>query len=252
MAAAEARIVLLESLLHANGINVPASEASLSSKDSCVIEKLEELDHSSRLIPQFSAQDQQSCSAEDDALVDQLSGRMGSLQLADDGQLRFYGPTSNLTILQHGALSLGTPTDLISSETWQESLKVAGVGQSVDPELEFHLLKLYFCWEDPSIHVVHEHTFFTEMSRCRREGCTSSTYSEALTNAMCSIGASLTARRCHELPTNLTEFFASRSKVLLDLEMNSPTLSTVQSLVTLSAVEALVARDARGWLYSGE
>lgn len=33
--------------------------------------------------------------------------------------------------------------------------------------------------------------------------------------------------------------------------MDSPTLSTVQSLGILSGVEALLTRDARGWLYSG-
>lgn len=34
--------------------------------------------------------------------------------------------------------------------------------------------------------------------------------------------------------------------------MDSPTLSTVQSLGILSGVEALLTRDARGWLYSGK
>jgi hypothetical protein len=34
--------------------------------------------------------------------------------------------------------------------------------------------------------------------------------------------------------------------------MESPNISTVQSLVILSAVEALLTNDARGWLNSGE
>lgn len=33
--------------------------------------------------------------------------------------------------------------------------------------------------------------------------------------------------------------------------MDAPTISTVQSLVILSAIEAALTRDARGWLNSG-
>lgn len=33
--------------------------------------------------------------------------------------------------------------------------------------------------------------------------------------------------------------------------MDAPTISTVQSLVILSGIEAALTRDARGWLNSG-
>jgi hypothetical protein len=49
----------------------------------------------------------------------------------------------------------------------------------------------------------------------------------------------------------MAEFFASRAKALLDVEMDSPSVATVQALVLLSAHEAAFTRDARGWLYSG-
>ena len=68
----------------------------------------------------------------------------------------------------------------------------------------------------------------------------------------CAIGATFTPRHRPDLPEPLDDFFASRSKALLELEMDSPSLCTVQALVILSAVEALLTRDARGWLYSGK
>jgi hypothetical protein len=119
-----------------------------------------------------------------DPLVDHLSGRMGSLQIADDGQLRFYGPTSNLTILQNGPLSINLSQCHSGRENWQQVLENSGLGQAVDPELEDHLVKLYFCWEDPSIHVVDEDLYRREKKRSRLEGCSSTIYSEVLTNAM--------------------------------------------------------------------
>jgi hypothetical protein len=70
-------------------------------------------------------------------------------------------------------------------------------------------------------------------------------------HSRCSIGATLTARHCPDLPENLPDFFATRAKLLLELEMDAPTISTVQSLVILSAIEAALTRDARGWLNSG-
>lgn len=47
------------------------------------------------------------------------------------------------------------------------------------------------------------------------------------------------------------EFYSSRAKALLDIEMDSPTVATVQALVIMSATEAAFTRDSRGWLYSG-
>ncbi|EXJ60011.1 hypothetical protein A1O7_04159 [Cladophialophora yegresii CBS 114405] len=187
----------------------------------------------------------------EDILLDQLSGRMGSLQMAEDGQLRFYGATSNLHILHNGPLSLSRSKFRSPSEQGADLLIGAGVGHFVDPSTEDHLLKLYFTWEEPSIHVVEEAVFWRERTNCRAAGHFSTLYSEVLTNAMCSVGATMTTRSYPHLPDNLADFFATRSKLLLELELDAPTLSTVQSLVILSAVEALLTRDARGWLDSG-
>jgi hypothetical protein len=52
-------------------------------------------------------------------------------------------------------------------------------------------------------------------------------------------------------PKSLSEFFADRAKALLDIELDSPCVATVQALVILSSHEAASNRDARGWLYSG-
>lgn len=65
------------------------------------------------------------------------------------------------------------------------------------------------------------------------------------------MGAALTRRHPRGLPESLAEFFSSRAKALLEVEMDAPGLCTVQALVVLSGVEAFLTRDARGWLYSG-
>lgn len=65
------------------------------------------------------------------------------------------------------------------------------------------------------------------------------------------MGAMLNPREDLGLPYNAAEFFSSRTKTLLEIEMDSPSVATVQALVIMSAIEAAFTRDARGWLYSG-
>lgn len=50
----------------------------------------------------------------------------------------------------------------------------------------------------------------------------------------------------------LADFFATRAKSLLDLELDDPSLSTVQALAILSTHEGAATHDTRGWLYSGK
>ncbi|USP78019.1 putative nitrogen assimilation transcription factor nit-4 [Curvularia clavata] len=184
-------------------------------------------------------------------LVDQLTGSLGSLRLAEDGQLRFYGATSNLHLLVSGTRATTNARTTVNRVEIQATLDAAGVGHLVDPELEEHLMKLYFCWEDPSIHLVQEDIFYRERRKCKSGDYASKFYSEVLVNSMCAVGASLTSRHCVELPEPLVDFFASRARAILDVELDSPTLSTVQSLAILSGVESIRTLDARGWLYSG-
>jgi hypothetical protein len=184
-------------------------------------------------------------------LVDQITGSLGSLQLAEDGQLRFYGATSNLYLLIKGTPRSANTQGLTHPSEVQAVLQAAGVGQTVDAELEENLIRLYLCWEDPSIHLVQEEIFYRERERCKSGYGTNKLYSEVLVTSMCAVGASFTSRHCETLPETLVEFFASRARALLDVELDSPTLSTVQSLGILSGVESIRTLDARGWLHSG-
>lgn len=119
-----------------------------------------------------------------DEMIDQLSARMGSFQLAEDGQLRYFGATSNLHILHNGAFSLSrTATRSIRTEG-NATLHRAGIGQSVDSEFEKHLEQLYFKWEDPAIHVVDEEMYYMEKEKYHSGEDGSPFYSETLKNAM--------------------------------------------------------------------
>lgn len=85
---------------------------------------------------------------------------------------------------------------------------------------------------------------------CKRSSCECWSYSNIGLDS-CASGSSLTSRTDLGSPHDAAEFFSSRAKLLLEIEMDSPSIATVQALVIMSAIEAAFTRDARGWLYSG-
>lgn len=206
-------------------------------------------------------------------LVRQLSDRMGSLQAGSDGKLRYYGPTSNFNLLH-----MPTPDNLTVHRTirrdGQNTLRLLGLDRIVPRSLEDHLTSLYFAWENPASYIVDRKMYETGRVKWRDHLEETPYYSEALTNAMsvlnknhasicsrkadcfrCCLGAAFEPRYHPDFityPRSLSDFFADRTKALLDIELDSPCVATVQAMVVLSGHDIGCKRDARGWLYSGE
>jgi hypothetical protein len=192
--------------------------------------------------------------AEND-VIEQLSHRIGTLKIAGDGHLRFYGATSNLNLVDVSATQQRQRPDARTvRHDGQDILNHLRVGQPVDQALEDHLVELYFTWQNPSIYVVDKEMYMTARLKWRNEFDDTPFYSEVLTNAMCAIGSAFEARyhpTFITFPKSLAEFFADRAKALLEIELDSPCVATVQALVLMSCHEGASNRDARGWLYSG-
>ncbi|KAH8691360.1 fungal-specific transcription factor domain-containing protein [Talaromyces proteolyticus] len=186
-------------------------------------------------------------------LVNQLSERMGSLQVGSDGRVRFYGPTSHFNLLKMPA-----PDNLTVHRTVRKDglnvLGRLGIDKEVPQELEDHLINLFFTWHNPSFYVVDRDMYIRARKKWRIDMEDSPYYSEALTNAMCCLGAAFVPRYHPDFvtyPKSVSDFFADRAKALLDIELDLPCVATIQAMVVLSGHDIGCKRDARGWLYSG-
>lgn len=125
-----------------------------------------------------------------DTEIEILAKRTGSLQFTEDGQLKFFGATSNVHFLRtatpfHPDIHRWSDTDDVP-ETW---LQRAGVGGIVPREVEDHLIKLYFTWENPYSNVVHQDAFLDARKQALsgfpvKNTVIASYYSELLVNAM--------------------------------------------------------------------
>lgn len=207
-------------------------------------------------------------------LVNQLSDRLGSLHIGPNGQISYFGPTSNFSLVDHPTGAESLAVDRTVRYDGQEHLDSMGYGKPIPQDLEDHLINLYFAWQDPFCHVVDRKLYQeAKFNWLEREEDTPY-YSEALRNAMfvskynsashsspkllifcrCSLGAAFEPRyhpTFVTFPKSLPDFFAARAKILLEIELDSPSVSTVQAMVVLSSHEIGANRDSRGWLYSG-
>ncbi|KAL0255058.1 hypothetical protein SLS55_009585 [Diplodia seriata] len=135
----------------------------------------------------------------------------------------------------------------------QDYLNRLGLAKEVPQALEDHLVSLYFAWQDPALHVVTRDMFEAAKASWKQLNDTPY-YSEALQNAICALGAAFDTRHHPTFvtfPRSLADFFADRAKALLEIELDSPCVATVQAMAVLSSHEVGCKRDSRGWLYSG-
>ncbi|KAL6236668.1 hypothetical protein BDW75DRAFT_239029 [Aspergillus navahoensis] len=189
--------------------------------------------------------------ADIEGLIDELSDRVGTLQVGPEGQTQFYGPTSTFNLADMLATA-NSGTNATQNHAL-DCLSQSGSHKAVPPALEEHLTNLYFSWQDPSFHVV-DRKMYDEAKEKWYAMRDTPFYSESLRNAMCALGASFEARYHPDFvtfPKSLVDFFGDRAKALLEVELDCPCVATVQALVICSSLEVGSGREARGWLYSG-
>ncbi|KAF5005237.1 hypothetical protein FDECE_8295 [Fusarium decemcellulare] len=186
-------------------------------------------------------------------LADQLSDRVGSLNIGKDGQIRHHGPTSNFNLVH-----MPEPDKLTIHRTvrdhGQQCLSALGLGQAVPSELVEHLTNLFFAWQNPILCIVNRPVFEKARMSWGIKAQVTQYFSEALMNSVCAAGATFESRHSPSLdtfPRSLSDFFADRAKALLEIELDDPTVATVQTMVILTSHEIGCKRDTRGWLYSG-
>ncbi|KAL4800910.1 fungal-specific transcription factor domain-containing protein [Aspergillus venezuelensis] len=191
-------------------------------------------------------------SAEDvEGLIDELSDRVGTLQIGPGGMTRFFGPTSTFNLAD--MLATNTSGIHLAQNDALDCLGRLGSNKAVPAALEAHLTDLYFSWQDPSFHVVDRKIYEDAKSKWFAMRDTPY-YSESLRNAMCALGASFETRYHPDFvtfPESMVDFFGTRAKALLEVELDSPCIATVQALVICSSLEVGSGREPRGWLYSG-
>ena len=118
------------------------------------------------------AQNHSSDDEADAELINDLSARLGSLRVAPDGRLRYYGTATNLHLLEHHPAQEDITEIRNVRQDGKQILDAAGVGREVDPSFEQHLIDLYFTWHDPCFHIVDREMYESAKSLGRMKRMT--------------------------------------------------------------------------------
>lgn len=121
---------------------------------------------------------------DDQDLVDQISARIGSLRIAPDGRLRYFGAQANAYLLTTNTTPSSSPPLHASQTDRNRLLRNAGVQQHAAPDFVDHLIDLYFRYFNTCHPVVQKSTYEHARSRWEKHEDHHGYYSETLTNAM--------------------------------------------------------------------
>ena len=116
-------------------------------------------------------------------VTNQLASRFGRLQIAEDGQPRYYGATSNLHLLHSRPTSLVQPNIRHVLTHGDAAIAQAGLQWEGDPNYEHHLINLFFSWHNALMYVLDKDIFLSERRKFH-QGQITDLYSPALENAV--------------------------------------------------------------------
>ncbi|KAJ5917185.1 hypothetical protein N7466_010739 [Penicillium verhagenii] len=251
------RIELLERVLRNHGIDAEESVAELLAEDEL---SKQPADPTSR----------EPCSVPMDDLCVTFDGALTideSLNFDQDGEVRYFGPTSGRLLFQSPANSSpvedtdasntggsgATPDnlELVSPHcaTKHHACPFEPELPTASKELQDHLINLYFDWDQPWLQVVNEQLFRESLASGGRY-C-----SPLLLNCILAVGS----RYCDRIdvrtdpndPNTAGRNFICTAERLLQNDLRWPKITTIQSLAIMGLFYIATGSDAAGWLQQG-
>ncbi|CAL5867167.1 uncharacterized protein PFLUO_LOCUS1379 [Penicillium psychrofluorescens] len=235
------RIEMLERVLDSHGIDPDASVAQM----------MAEMDVPDQLV------DPNGCSKLDELCVT-FDGALTldeSLNYDQDGEVRYFGPTSGRLLFLSDPEKEDVEQTDASGGACSESigcrhfLNIEPGIDSIPNELQSHLLDLYFEWEQPWYPVINEKLFRESLAYGGRY-CSS-----LLLNCVLALGSRYSDRlevRTDPNDSNTAgKAFIEKAERLIPHDLKWPSITTIQSLTIMNMVYVAMGSDAAGWLHQG-
>lgn len=181
--------------------------------------------------------------------VDELADALGCFTLGDAGELRFFGASSNFSIIQNHSLRVASSVDA-RSRGIAAARQMPGFFEPSD-ELRDHLLGLYWRWQNSWQYIVARESFVLDLY-VHKSGrfCTPLLLTAILAFAS-RYSPRLELRRNPEDANTAGETFAAQARTMLHYEYEAPTTSTVQAAGLLGLFWASLDREGLGFMYIG-
>ncbi|KAL3462317.1 fungal-specific transcription factor domain-containing protein [Aspergillus heterothallicus] len=196
-----------------------------------------------------TAQDlEQMCAEFDEALLVESAA-------VDSKNARFFGSSSGRPELRKSADEEGgvaPPISILPRENHVSNVcsQLRSTQEhNISDELVEHLLGLYFQWEEPWQQVVNERMFRHSMQTNGRY------FSPLLLNSILAMGSRysdrIETRSDLGAPSTTGQIFLETAEELLQSDLKSPSLTTIQSLAVMAVTYVATGSDEAGWLHHG-
>ncbi|THX79212.1 hypothetical protein D6D04_05313 [Aureobasidium pullulans] len=203
--------------------------------------------------PYRSAFNVQVASRDGAAEIEQLRRQFeGTLNLDHDGETHFYGVTSGR--LDFLTSSQGVPDTVLEHKEGVTKLTIPSffpdlLPMSIPDELQLHLIEIYFTWANPWCPVINEELFRGSMYSGGKY-CT-----PLLLMCIFSMGSRFTdrpeVRSDPASPYTAGRLFLEEAERLLQVELKSPKITTIQALTIMSVLYCAFGYDSACWLHEG-
>ncbi|KAL2753530.1 hypothetical protein ACRALDRAFT_212415 [Sodiomyces alcalophilus JCM 7366] len=202
--------------------------------------------------PQPSASE---TSSRSDNMIVRLCG--GKRQLNSDraGRLRYFGPTSSLHLMESVTSSVLIRESCgMSRPSWQDDFPI---------EVQDHLLDLYWTYQhqvlpwcvllgSPTSRSIHKEAFLRDMRNGDTKYCSRLLVYCMLTRAAAiSDQPGLRALALADDAEDDPPYLVSKCVQLLNADLDTPGITTAQSLQLLSEMHCAISHDTKGWMYAG-
>lgn len=186
---------------------------------------------------------------EDDNIISRLCGRQWKLNSDEEGQYKFFGPTSSLHLTESVSSSLasGCPHRL------PEDTSVDGI---IDHDTHLHLLDTYWTYQHTILQIFDREEFLEGLKK--KQG---KYYSKGLLYAIYACAARISDRPhlramvvppLDDLNSQNEPPLVTIATKLVNKELERPRVTTIQALLLMSVIYCSLGKDTQGWLSAGK
>ncbi|KAB5531468.1 fungal-specific transcription factor domain-containing protein [Coniochaeta sp. 2T2.1] len=184
----------------------------------------------------------------DDNIISRLCGRQWKLNSDEEGQYKFFGPTSSLHLTE------SVSSSLLSSGYSHGMLEDATLDGIIDFDTHLHLLDIYWNYQHTILQVFDKEIFLDGLRT--KQG---KYFSKALLFAVYACAARISDRPglramvvpSQDDPSHNEPYLVSIAAGLVNEELQRPRVTTIQALLLLSVIYCSLSKDTKGWISTG-
>ncbi|RBR12475.1 uncharacterized protein FIESC28_08599 [Fusarium coffeatum] len=244
--ALEARVQTLEKQLAEQGSRHPESPPDSVKNDSVIQEDVAIQEETVSVVTNPPVPEPIEPPGDD---VDELANALGCFTLGDTGELRYFGESSNFSIMQNQAIKV--PSSVQARMRGIEAARAMPGFFEPSDELRDHLLALYWKWQNCWQYIVPRELFVRDLYVDKAERyCTPLLLYTIL--AFASRYSTRPELRSDPNDANTAgEAFAAQARTILHHEYEAPTYTTVQAAGLLGLYWASIDNEGLGFIYIG-